>query len=265
MQKTVTVRDFIQAKKENRKIVMTTCYDYPTACIIDQSDVDTVLVGDSVAILMHGYPSTTYATMAMMEMHTKAVANGMKHKFIVADMPFMSYRKDLSTTMHNVEKLIQAGAHAIKVEGVKGNLDIIRHIVDSGVPVMGHLGWTPQFTNAFGGFKISANTDESKKHLIDEARMLEEAGCFSTVLYGLPYDVAGEVTQMLAMSTIGIGSGNLTDGQVIVMHDMLGYFEQNAKFVKQYAQSRKTLLGAFNQYADDVINQDYPNNDEHGY
>jgi 3-methyl-2-oxobutanoate hydroxymethyltransferase len=265
MKNMMTAKDFIQAKKAQRKIVMTTCYDYPTACIIDQSDVDAVLVGDSLAMVMHGHPSTTFATMEMMVLHTQAVVRGMKHKLVVADMPFMSYRKDLNTTMGHVEQLMMTGAHAIKLEGVEGNLSTIQHIVDSGVPVMGHLGWTPQLTHALGGFKVTGNTDESKQQLIEDALRLQDAGCFSIVLYGIPHAVAGEITQMLDIATIGIGSGNLTDGQIIVMHDILGYYEHNAKFVKQYAKSRETLLDAFNQYANEVQHKDYPDNDKQSY
>src|SRR6185369_4253349 len=191
------VQDFQKMKDDGRKISMITCYDYSSARVVAESSIDCILVGDSLAMTMHGYATTLSATTAMMALHTAAVAKGAPEKFIVGDLPFLSYRKGLKDAMDSVHELMSAGAHAVKLEGVRGHADIVRHIVDSGVPVMGHLGLTPQSVNQLGGMKVQARTDATVKILTSQARELEEAGCFALVLECIPSEAARKVTQLL--------------------------------------------------------------------
>lgn len=259
------INDFAQMKSEKKKISMITCYDYVTAKIIDKTEINSILVGDSVAMVMHGHHSTTAATIEMMATHIAAVSRGITKKFIVGDMPFLSYRKSLTDTMNNVQTLIQAGAHAVKLEGAAGNLDIIKHIVESGIPVMGHIGLTPQSVLALGGHKVQGKNQEAKKRLAEEARALEMAGCFAIVLECIPADLATEITQQLSIPTIGIGAGPDTDGQILVLHDMLGLqTEFKPKFLKHYLNSEELILHALNTYVHEVETQLYPA-DEHLY
>src|SRR6476661_1587441 len=190
----MNVLDFQKMKDEGRKISMVTCYDYSSARAVAESSIDCILVGDSVAMTMHGFSNTLSATTPMMVLHTAAVARGAPSKFIVAHLPFLSYRKGLKEAMDSVHDLMSAGAHAVKLEGVRGHAEIIRHIVDSGVPVMGHLGLTPQSVNMFGGMKVQGRSEAALKILISEARDLESAGCFSVVLECIPSDAARRVT-----------------------------------------------------------------------
>src|SRR5262249_33605137 len=201
---------------------MITCYDYSSARAVAESTIDCILVGDSLAMTMHGYATTLSATTEMMALHTAAVAKGAPSKFIVADLPFLSYRKGLTEAMDSVHELMKAGAHAVKLEGVRGHADIVRHIVDSGVPVMGHLGLTPQSVHALGGMKVQARTNAAVKLLLSQARELEDAGCFAIVLECVPTEVARKVTELLKIPTIGIGAGPHVNGQVLVYQDMIG-------------------------------------------
>src|SRR4030095_9768630 len=193
----MNVRDFQQMKDEGRRISMITCYDYSSARAVADSNIDCILVGDSLAMTMHGYPTTLSATTAMMALHTAAVAKGAPGKFIVGDLPFLSYRKGLKKAMDAVHELMSAGANAVKLEGVRGHAEIVRHIVDSGVPVMGHLGLTPQSLHGLGGMKIQARTEAALKILSSQARELEVAGCFAIVLECVPSEAARRVTELL--------------------------------------------------------------------
>src|SRR5437773_7658880 len=190
----MNVLGFQKMKDEGRKISMVTCYDYSSARAVAESSIDCILVGDSVAMTMHGFSNTLSATTPMMALHTAAVARGAPSKFIVADLPFLSYRKGLKDAMDSVEELMRAGAHAVKLEGARGHVEIVRHIVDSGVPVMGHLGLTPQSVNLFGGMKVQARTPAAVDLLASQAVQLEEAGCFALVLECVPSDAARKVT-----------------------------------------------------------------------
>jgi len=185
-----SVLDFQIKKQEKQKITMVTCYDYTSALIVNHTKVDCVLVGDSGSMVLFGKINTTQATLADMQFMTKAVANGIEDKLIIADLPFMSYRQSIPITMQSVTTLIHAGAHAIKLEGAIGNIDTIKHIIDSGVPVMGHLGLTPQFMYALGGFKVQGKTKEAAGQLIEQAKQLVEAGCFAIVLECIPWKLA---------------------------------------------------------------------------
>src|SRR5258708_30377077 len=203
----MNVLEFQKMRDEGRKISMVTCYDYSSARAVGESSIDGILVGDSLDMTIHGYPTTLSATTAMMALHTAAVARGAANKFIVADLPFLSYRKGLKEAMDSVHDLMSAGAHAVKLEGVHSHAEIVRHIVESGVPVMGHLGLTPQSVHALGGMKVQARTNAAVKVLASEARELEHAGCFALVLECVPTEAARQVTNLLKIPTIGIGAG----------------------------------------------------------
>src|SRR5260370_24415729 len=202
----MNVLDFQKMKDEGRKISMVTCYDYSSARAVAESSIDCILVGDSLAMTMHGFPNTLSATTPMMALHTAAVARGASSKFIVADLPSLSYRKGLKEAMDSVHDLMSAGAHAVKLEGVHGHAEIVRHIVESGVPVMGHLGLTPQSVHALGGMKVQARTNAAVKILPSEARALEHAGCFTMVLEWALAEASRQATNLLKIPTIGIST-----------------------------------------------------------
>lgn len=253
------IYDFKKMKEANQKITMVTCYDYWSAKIIAESDIDCILVGDSLAMVMHGHQTTIPASVDLMTLHVAAVSKGVNNKFIVGDMPFCSYRKDLNTTMHAVEKIMQAGAHAVKLEGVAGNETLIRHIVDSGVPVMGHIGLTPQSVHQLGGFRLQGAKKETAMALKKEAKALEDAGCFSIVLECMPSVLAKEITDSISIPTIGIGAGKDTSGQVLVLHDLLGLNQDfKPKFVKHYCQGFDLIRNALNEFDAEVKTKNFP-------
>ena len=259
----MNIHEVMAHKADQRKLSMMTCYDYSMARIISQSDVDMLLVGDSAAMVMHGHNSTLPISVEVMALHIAAVARGAPNKFIVGDMPFLSFRKSLSENMDAVQQLMQAGAHAVKLEGVAGNEELIRHIVDSGVPVMGHLGLTPQSVNALGGFKVQARNEAEQDKLKKEALIAQQCGCFSLVLECVPQDIAAEITGLLEIATIGIGAGVHVDGQVLVLQDMLGMSgDFKPKFLRQYLQGEQLILDAMNAYAADVKAEQFPSAEE---
>lgn len=259
----MNVQDFQQMKQEGRKISMITCYDYSSARAVADSNIDCILVGDSVAMTMHGYPNTLSATTAMMALHTAAVAKGAPAKFIIGDLPFLSYRKGLKDAMDAVYELMSAGAQAVKLEGVRGHAEIVRHIVDSGVPVMGHLGLTPQSFHALGGMKVQGRTNAALKVLTSEARQLEDAGCFAVVLECVPAQVARRVTELLKIPTVGIGAGPHVSGQVLVYQDMLGLNPGfKPKFLRVYANTFGVIRTALNAYDRDVKSGVFPSENE---
>lgn len=257
------LQDFQKMKDDGRKISMITCYDYSSARAVASSNINCILVGDSVAMTMHGYPSTISATTSMMSLHTAAVTKGAPDKFVVADLPFLSYRKGLKEAMDAVHELINAGAHAVKLEGVRGHADIVRHIVDSGVPVMGHLGLTPQFVHGLGGMKVQARTDAAQNLLASQARELEDAGCFAIVLECVPVEAARRVTNLLKIPTIGIGAGPHVDGQVLVYQDMLGLNPGfKPKFLRVYANTFDVIQTALDSFDRDVKSGAFPTENE---
>lgn len=259
----MNVLDFAENKKSGKKISMVTCYDHWSAKIIDSTPIDSILVGDSLAMVMHGHSSTLSASVNLMALHIRAVVKGAPHKFIVGDMPFMSFRKSLTANMTAVEKIMQAGAHAIKVEGAAGNLELIRHIVDSGVPVMGHLGLTPQSIHMLGGFRVQAKETKAAQLLKEQALALQEAGCFALVLECVPSKVALDVTDALQIPTIGIGAGVGCDGQVLVLHDMLGLNKDfKPKFLKKYLDGYTLIKEALTQYHEEVQEEKFPSAEE---
>ncbi len=260
-----TILEFQKKKAAGQKITMVTCYDHAFAKIIAKSEIDTVLVGDSLAQVMHGHPTTLTASTAMMALHTKAVVAGIGDKLVVSDMPFLSTRKGLKHAMDQVEKIMKAGAHAIKIEGASGHLELIKHIVESGVPVMGHLGLTPQSIHQLGGPKIQGRDGKTADKLKKDALDLEQAGCFSLVLECVPSVLSTEITKSLHIPTIGIGAGAGCDGQVLVLQDMLGMNKDFApKFLKKFLQGSDLITDALNSYVTEVKEQNFPTK-EHGY
>jgi 3-methyl-2-oxobutanoate hydroxymethyltransferase len=258
------INKFYSMKQECKSIKMITCYDYWSAKIIAQTNIDCVLVGDSAAMVMHGEKDTITANIDMMTNHIKAVANGIGNKFIIGDMPFLSYAKSISETMQVVEKIMQSGANAIKLEGVNGYESIIKHIVNSGVPVMGHIGFTPQSANMFGN-KIVRGRGDQAKALIADAKKLQDLGCFSIVLECVPPNIARDVTNILDIPTIGIGAGSHTSGQVLVLQDMLGANQEfKPKFLKQYLNITDLIKNAVNEYCFEVDQGIFPTQ-EHCY
>lgn len=260
----MSIAQFKKPQPNNKKITMVTCYDYSFAQLVAQSDVDAVLVGDSAAMTMHGYNSTVPATIDLLAPHVSAVAKGLAgKKFLIADLPFLSFRSDLQTNILNVQKLMQAGAEAVKLEGADGNLNLVKHLVESGVPVMGHLGLTPQFVHQFGGFKVQGKNAAAAEKIHQEALALEEAGCFSIVLECVPAPLAESITQALKISTIGIGAGSATDGQVLVLQDLLGLSTGfRPKFLRRYLNADELVTKALNDYAADVNSGEFPSEEE---
>lgn len=250
----MSILRFQTKKQAGQKISMVTCYDYPSAMKVAKTAIDCVLVGDSLAMTVHGLSSTVHATMEMMLMHTAAVSRGIGKQFLVADMPFMSYRGGLNNTVENTRKLLQAGAHAVKLEGADPYaLKHIKHLVESGAPVMGHIGLQPQSVLTLGGYKIQGKETNQAKKLLDDALKLQEAGCFSIVLECIPSELAAFITQNLSIPTIGIGAGVDTDGQVLVWHDLLALQSQFLpKFVKQYQAVGDLVIQALNDYHQEV-------------
>lgn len=262
----MNIQDFQKKKIKNEKVTFVTCYDYTSAKIVEASDVDCVLVGDSLAMTMHGYETTIPATMEMMILHTQAVTRAVKNKFIVSDLPFLSYRKSLSESMSAIQALMQAGAQAVKLEGLDGNVAFINHVTESGVPVMGHIGLTPQSVHALGGYRVQGREEHAAKDLVEQAKLLEEAGCFAIVLECMPAELARRITETIRIPTIGIGAGPHTNGQVLVWQDMLGMDNNiNIKFVKRYFNGFEMIKNSLNAYHREVKGMQYPNLKEHCY
>jgi 3-methyl-2-oxobutanoate hydroxymethyltransferase len=257
------VIDFGQRKKQQKKISMVTCYDFWSAQIIEESEIDCVLVGDSVAMIMHGFSNTIPATTKMIASHVESVCRGAPNKFIVADMPFLSVRAGIADAVRAVDTLLKAGAQAVKIEGIEGHKEIIQHIVQSGVPVMGHLGLTPQSIHQLSGFRVQGKQDSEAKRLLAHAQEVESAGCFAVVLECIPSSVASDITSNLTIPTIGIGAGSGTDGQVLVLHDLLDFTGKfQAKFLRKYLKGRELILQALNQYDGDVKSRRFPTDEE---
>ncbi|CAG2167296.1 unnamed protein product [Oppiella nova] len=255
----MSLLDFHTKKHNKDKIAMVTCYDYTSARIASDTGADCLLVGDSVAMTVHGFPDTLPATVAMMCAHTEAVHRGAGGMFLVADLPFLSYRQSLSKSVGAVYELMRAGAQAIKLEGAGSNLSLIKHLVESGVPVMGHLGLTPQSVRGLGGYRIQGRTEASVKRLLDDSLSLQECGCFGLVLECIPAPVAKEITDALTIPTIGIGAGPHTDGQVLVWQDMFGLNDDlKPKFVRHFLNGSQLFKQGINEYAKAVKDGSFP-------
>ncbi len=249
----MTTLDFFARKKAGQKISMVTCYDATFAKLVNHSPIDTILIGDSCAMTMHGYDTTLPATMEMMELHTKAVRRGAPDKFIVADMPFLATRKGTAYAAECAGRLMVSGANCVKIERISTQPEIIKHLVDSGIPVMAHLGLTPQFYNTLGGHKRQGKTDEAAEEIKKEAKLAEELGCFSVLMECIPEELATEITENLNVATIGIGCGKGTDGQVLVLQDVLGLSEHAPKFATKFMDGAALVSAAFENYHKSVI------------
>jgi len=253
------VHEFIRSKIEGRKISIVTAYDAWSARIVAASNVDAILVGDSAAMVMHGYETTVPATVGLMAAHTRAVAQSSSGKFVIADLPFLSFRKGKDAAMRAVELLVRSGAHAVKLEGVDGHEDVITQIIGSGVPVMGHVGLTPQSVHQFGGFRVQGRGEADAARIVRQAHALEDLGCFAIVLECVPADLAARITSQVRFPTIGIGAGAGTDGQVLVLHDLLGLSNGHTpRFVRKYIDGKRLLTCALNQFDTDVKNEQFP-------
>ena len=258
--KKVTTLTFRQKKERGEVISMLTAYDYPTAIAMDRAGVDAILVGDSLAMVVLGYENTLPVTMEEMLHHSRAVARGAKSALLVGDMPFMSYQVSVEEAVRNAGRFLQQGGmDAVKLEGGRERVDAIRAITGAGIPVMGHLGLTPQSINLLGGFRAQGKTAAAAKRLVEDALLLEEAGCFSIVLESVPARLADLITKRLSIPTIGIGAGAGCDGQVLVTHDVLGLFDRfTPKFVKKYADFHGAMQTVFADYIEDVETKRFP-------
>lgn len=259
-----TVNTFQRLKNNNEKITMLTAYDYSTAQVLEQAEIDGILVGDSLAMVALGYENTYNITIDEMLIFVKAVARGAKNSFIIGDMPFMSYNLSVAQGLENASKMIKAGASGVKLEGCNEHiLSLIKRCVESGIPVLGHLGFTPQLMNTIGGHKIQGKTSEKIEEILKSAKKLEEAGCFAVVLELMPEDSAKYITENLTIPTIGIGAGKYCSGQIVVTDDILGKFTDFApKFVKKYANLHDTVLSAVEEYIVEVKNELFPSEKE---
>lgn len=261
-----TVITFKESKKNNEKITMLTAYDYSMAKLIDESGINGILVGDSLGMVCLGYEDTLSVTMEDIIHHTKAVARGAKNALIVADMPFMSYQTSVYDAVVNAGRLIKEGrAQCVKLEGGLEVCDKIEAIVRSSIPVMAHIGLTPQSVNAFGGFKVQGKDEEAARRLIEEAKAVEKAGAFAVVLECVPEKLSKLITESISIPTIGIGAGANCDGQILVYQDMLGLFSDfTPKFVKKYASLGDEMKNAFASYINDVKDSSFPG-EEHSF
>lgn len=259
--KPVRIPDLREMKSKGTKISVLTAYDATMAQLLDKAGIDVILVGDSVGMVVLGYENTIPVTLDMMIHHAQAVARGTRRALVVVDMPFLTYQVSADEAIRNAGRLIQeGGAAAVKVEGGQPVIEIVRRLTGYGVPVMGHLGLTPQSVHALGGFRQQARDEDSALRLLADARALEEAGAFSIVLESIPSDVAGKVTSSIGIPTIGIGAGPHCDGQVLVSHDILGLNDGGPipPFVRQYAQLGEVIVGAARAYIDDVRSGRFP-------
>ena len=258
--KKLTIPDIKNRKSEGVPVSVLTAYDYPWAKLVDAAGIDVVLVGDSLAMVVLGHPDTVSVTMEEMLHHTKAVVRGVERALVVADMPFGSYNSSLPAAINNATRFLKEGkADAVKLEGGRTMAEVAQAIVRAGIPVMGHVGLTPQTATSLGGFKVQGKSAEAARHLLDDARALEDAGCFSIVLEAIPAPLAAHITREIAIPTIGIGAGPGCDGQVLVIHDLVGLYDRfTPKFVKQYARIGETVAKALAQYKAEVENRTFP-------
>ncbi|MBV9399033.1 MAG: 3-methyl-2-oxobutanoate hydroxymethyltransferase [Bryobacterales bacterium] len=240
----MSAADFSQAKRDRRKLSMVTCYDYSFARLLSKSTVDGILVGDSAAMVVHGHNSTLSASVDLMRLHTEAVVRGAGGKFVVTDMPFLSYRKGVAAALDSAHVLINAGAQALKLEGVDGHEDVIERLTQSGVPVMGHLGLQPQSVHA-SGYRVQGRSSETGAEIRRQARVLQELGAFAVVLECIPAPLAHEITAEVNIPTIGIGAGSGCDGQILVLQDLLGMnIDFQPKFVRPFLDGAGSVIGA---------------------
>ncbi len=262
--KKVNVKTLRKFKKEGRKIVVLTAYDYPTAKLLDQADVDCILVGDSAGIVFAGHDTTLPITMDQMLFLCSSVVRATQRALVIGDMPFLSYQSSIAETITNAGRFLkEAGAKAVKLEGGLEMAETVKRLVELGIPVMGHIGLTPQSVNKFGGYRVMGKTKRQREYLLISAKALQEAGAFALVLESVISEVAKEITESLRIPTIGIGAGPDCDGQVLVISDMLGLFEDfRPKFVRLYAELAPIIRNAARKFCDDVRNGNFPGKEE---
>jgi len=260
----ITVHTLLDMKRRGEKIAMLTAYDYQTAVIEDRAGVEVILVGDSLGMVVLGYENTLPVTIEEVVHHIKAVSRAKPRAMVVGDLPFMSYQASMDDAVRNAGRLVkEGGAEGVKLEGGRRMAAVIRAILDADIPVMGHLGLTPQSLHRFGGYKVQGKDPEAAERLIEESRFLEEAGCFSIVLEGIPWPLAERITEAVKIPTIGIGAGAHCDGQVLVVNDMLGMMEDfSPKFVKRYGEVGKLMAKAFAEYIGEVKEGKFPSRDQ---
>lgn len=258
-----TVSDFMKLKGNKEKITMLTAYDYPTAKIIDEAGVDAILVGDSLGMVVLGYEDTTRVTIEDIIHHTKAVVRGVKNAMVIADMPFLSYHTGVNESVKNAGRIIrETGCKAVKLEGGKSIVEDVKAIISAGIPVVGHLGYTPQSVNVFGGHKVQGKNFDNAKKILEDAFELQKAGVFAIVLECVPYKVAGIIADKMDVPVIGIGSGNMCDGQVLVTYDMIGLFRDfNPKHSKRYFEFGDKLEESVEKYILEVKNMTFPSSE----
>jgi 3-methyl-2-oxobutanoate hydroxymethyltransferase len=256
----ITTADLRKKKTNGEPIAMMTAYDYPSAKLVEEAGVDVILVGDSLGMVVLGYDSTVPVTMEDMLHHTKAVTRGAKRAFVVSDMPFLSYHGTVEESVKNAGRLLQEGlAKAVKIEGGTEIVPVVKRCTQAGIPVMGHIGLTPQSVHQLGGYKVQGRDLAAAQRLLDEAQALEEAGAFAVVLECVPEEVAAKITESVTIPTIGIGAGAKCDGQVLVFHDVLAYASQlKPKFVKNYADVGRMIHQAMAAYVSEVKNRQFP-------
>jgi 3-methyl-2-oxobutanoate hydroxymethyltransferase len=256
----VTIPYLRQKKKNNQKISMLTAYDYPTAQMLDQAGIEILLVGDTLGMVVLGYENTLPVTMEEMLHHARAVCRGRQRALVVGDMPFMSFHLSIRETIYNAGRFIkEAGAEAVKLEWIADAAEKTRALTDAGISVMGHVGLTPQMVHHMGGFKVQGRDEEAATKLLEEARLLQDAGAFAIVLEGIPAAVAKKITQSLNILTIGIGAGADCDGQVLVTNDLLGLnFGTSPKFVKKYAELKSQIIAAASKFREEVTAGEFP-------
>lgn len=260
----VTPSDLLRMKKQRKKITMLTAYDYPTAQVVESAGIELVLVGDSVGNVVLGYESTIPVDMDEQLHHVKAVRRGLTKSLLIADMPYLSFHIEDIETVRNAGRLVkEGGAEAVKLEGGEERVETIRKILNAQIPVMGHIGLTPQSIHIFGGYKVQGKKREAAEKLVSDARALEKAGVFAIVLEGIPWQVSKEISEQVSVPTIGIGAGPHCDGQVLVFHDLTGFTSgHQPKFVRQYCDARVFFIDAISRYRDDVKNGSFPSLDE---
>ena len=260
----ITVKDILQKKREKKKITALTAYDYPFAKILDEAGIDIILVGDSLGNVILGYENTLPVSMDEMIHHAKAVGKAVKNALLIGDMPFMSYQASQNRCIENAGRFIkEASVKAVKLEGGKSVAEKIEALIDVGIPVMGHVGLTPQSIHKFGGYRVQGMDKTSVEQILKDAEAIEKAGAFSIVLEGIPYTLAKKITEALSIPTIGIGAGPYCDGQILVTHDLLGMSgEFKPKFVRRYAETGKDILKAVTEYKDDVQQGSFPSIEE---
>ncbi|MEL7833915.1 3-methyl-2-oxobutanoate hydroxymethyltransferase [Fodinibius sp. Rm-B-1B1-1] len=262
--KKVTTQTVVEMKQQSEKISMLTAYDYTMARIVDQAGIDVILVGDSASNVMAGYDTTVPMTMDHMIYHASCVVRGVETALVIADLPFMSYQVTAEEALENAGRMMkEAGVHGVKLEGGKSVAKTIAKIVDAGIPVMGHLGLTPQSIYKFGTYKVRAKEENEANQLVEDAKRLEEAGCFSIVLEKIPAELAAKVTDAISIPTIGIGAGAQCDGQVLVTHDMLGLNKEfKPRFLRRYDDMHTSMTNAVQQYIADTKSGEFPNENE---